>query len=168
MAKYSIELKLEVINYCKENNCGSRVCAKHFNIDVSTIKLWRRKYEKWGVKGLLKNKRTYDGNFKLSVIEYMHKNNLSLRETMLHFNLSGISLIQKWEYIYNTKGSQVFLNSNPEKNVNNNMSENNKKNNKKVNEHLLNELEYLRMENEYLKKLNALVQKRIKRENKKK
>ena len=45
-----------------------------------------------------------------------------------------------------------------------------KKNNKNVNENedLLEEVQRLRMENEYLKKLNALVQERIKHENKKK
>ena len=43
----------------------------------------------------------------------------------------------------------------------------NKKNVDK-NEDLLKEVQQLRMENEYLKKLNALVQERIKRENKKK
>ena len=36
------------------------------------------------------------------------------------------------------------------------------------NKNLLKEVQRLRMENEYLKKLNALVQERIKRENKKK
>ena len=35
-------------------------------------------------------------------------------------------------------------------------------------EDLIEEVQRLRMENEYLKKLNALVQERIKRENKKK
>ena len=43
-----------------------------------------------------------------------------------------------------------------------------KKLNKDVEEDLIAENQRLRMENEYLKKLNALVQKRIKRENKKK
>ena len=45
-----------------------------------------------------------------------------------------------------------------------------KKNKKNVNENedLLEEVQRLRMENEYLKKLNALVQERIKRENEKK
>ena len=38
----------------------------------------------------------------------------------------------------------------------------------KENEDLIAEVQRLRMENEYLKKLNALVQERIKRENKKK
>lgn len=39
---------------------------------------------------------------------------------------------------------------------------------KKIEEDLISENQRLRMENEYLKKLNALVQERIKRENKKK
>ena len=43
-----------------------------------------------------------------------------------------------------------------------------KKLNKDVEEDLIEEVQRLRMENEYLKKLNALVQERIKRENKKK
>ena len=43
-----------------------------------------------------------------------------------------------------------------------------KKLNKEVEEDLIEEVQRLRMENEYLKKLNALVQERIKRENKKK
>jgi transposase len=43
-----------------------------------------------------------------------------------------------------------------------------KKLDKKIEEDLIAEVQQLRMENEYLKKLNALVQKRIKRENKKK
>ena len=43
-----------------------------------------------------------------------------------------------------------------------------KKLNKDIEEDLIAENQRLRMENEYLKKLNALVQERIKRENKKK
>ena len=51
-----------------------------------------------------------------------------------------------------------------------NMSSKQSKIKKDINntENLLEEIQHLRMENEYLKKLNALVQERIKRENEKK
>lgn len=48
------------------------------------------------------------------------------------------------------------------------LKENKKKLNKDIEEDLIAENQRLRIENEYLKKLNALVQERIKRENKKK
>ena len=48
------------------------------------------------------------------------------------------------------------------------LKENKKKLNKDIEEDLIAENQRLRMENEYLKKLNALVQERIKRENNKK
>ena len=48
------------------------------------------------------------------------------------------------------------------------LKENKKKLNKDIEEDLIAENQRLHMENEYLKKLNALVQERIKRENKKK
>ena len=48
------------------------------------------------------------------------------------------------------------------------LKENKKKLNKDIEEDLIAENQRLRMKNEYLKKLNALVQERIKRENKKK
>ena len=48
------------------------------------------------------------------------------------------------------------------------LKEDKKKLNKDIEQDLIAENQRLRMENEYLKKLNALVQERIKRENKKK
>lgn len=48
------------------------------------------------------------------------------------------------------------------------LKEDKKKLNKNIEQDLIAENQRLRMENEYLKKLNALVQERIKRENKKK
>lgn len=48
------------------------------------------------------------------------------------------------------------------------LNEDKKNLNKDIEEDIIAENQCLRMENEYLKKLNALVQERIKRENKKK
>lgn len=54
MSKYSIDLKLKVINYCIDNHCGCEICAKHFEIDSSFVKIWIRKYKEFGINGLKK------------------------------------------------------------------------------------------------------------------
>ena len=167
MSKYSLDFKLQVINYCIENYCGYRVCAKHFNIDVTCVKQWKRKYEKFGIDGLVKNKRKYDGNFKLNVIKYMHSNHLSLTQTAIHFNIGCKKIVKKWEQIYYEEGPQALYEERRGK-IKNMSSKIKNKLNTEEEENLISEVQRLRMENEYLKKLNALVQERIKRENKKK
>lgn len=154
MSKYSTEFKLEVVMFCIEGNYGYRYTAKHFNIpSASDVRKWVRRYKEHGVNG---------------VIEYMHTNHLSLQETAYHFNLANNSIVGKWERIYYEKGPQaLYLKQRGRKK---NMSSNPKKKqlSKEVKEDLIAENQRLRMENEYLKKLNALVLERIKQENKKK
>ena len=170
MSKYSNEFKLKVVQYCINEHHGFRKAAKHFNIASKTsVKLWVKKYEEHGVKGLIKNKKSsYSGDFKQKVIEYMHANHLSCQETTHHFNLGGTSVVTKWERIYYEEGPQGLYKDQSGRLRNMNSKQKKKKIDKEVEEDLIAENQRLRMENEYLKKLNALVQERIKRENKKK
>ena len=170
MSKYSNEFKLEVVQYYLKNHGGYGITAKHFNIPSPTaVKKWVKGYEEHGPKGLLKNKKSsYSGDFKIHVIEYMHKNHLSLTETASHFNLSGANRVAKWERIYYEKGPQGLYIDRRGRPRNMSSKPKKKKLDKEVEEDLIAENQRLRMENEYLKKLNALVQERIKRENKKK
>jgi len=111
-------------------------------------------------------KSSYSGEFKQYVVEYMHSNHLSATETAIHFRLNT-PVVLKWERIYyeeapqglyiERRGKLKKMSSKPKK----------KKIDKEVEENLIEEVQRLRMENEYLKKLKALVQERIKRENKK-
>jgi transposase len=96
----------------------------------------------------------------------MHINHLSATETAIHFRIQA-SAVLKWERIYYEEGSQALYQERRGRPKNMN-SKPRKKKNVNENEDLLKEVQRLRMENEYLKKLNALVQERIKRENKKK
>ncbi len=170
MSKYSNEFKLEVAKYCVEEYHGYSNTAKHFNIpSETTVLLWVRKYKEKGAEGLLKNlKSSYSGNFKKNVVEYMHENHLSATETAIKFNLANHNVVLKWERIYYEKGPQALYEERRGRNKNMSSKPKNKKLNKEVEEDLIAENQRLRMENEYLKKLNALVQERIKRENKKK
>ena len=164
MSKYTNEFKLEVVKHYIEQNHGYESTAKHFKIaTISLVKLWVRKYKKHGVNGLIRNHIKFDGNFKINVLEYMHKNHLSFFETAVHFNIGCAGVVSEWERIYYEKGSQALFKERRGGNRNN-MSNSKKK----IEVDLVVENEKLRMENAYLKKLDALVQERIKRENKKK
>jgi len=169
MSKYSEEFKLEVVNYYLNNCYGFEYVAKQFEIPAwTTIRKWVRKYQEHGYGGLIKNPKTsYSGEFKQNVIEYMHTNHLSCLETAIYFNLAGDYVVSKWERIYYEEGPQSLYIE--RRGRSKKMSSKQKKKlSNEVEEDLIAENQRLRMENEYLKKLNALVQERIKRENKKK
>ena len=170
MSKYSNEFKLEVIKYCIDEHHGYLDTAKHFSISSSTTVLqWVRRYKEKGTEGLIKNlKSSYNGDFKQNVIEYMHTNHLSATETAIKFNLANHNIVLKWERIYYEEGPQALYQERRGRKTNMNSKPRKKKLSKEIEEDLIAENQRLRMENEYLKKLNALVQERINRENKKK
>ena len=111
--------------------------------------------------------------YKQKVLEYMYKNHLSMSEAAVFFNISNESLISKWVKLYEEFGINGFATERRgRKRMNMNKSMKKIKSSKLCNKDeyskLKEENELLKMELEYLKKLNALVQERIKRENKKK
>lgn len=71
MTKYNENLKLKVVKYVIEENHSTYEASKVFEITVSPVKLWVRKYQEHGLKGLLKNRIKYYGNFKLNMIKYI-------------------------------------------------------------------------------------------------
>ena len=164
MAKYSAEFKLEVVKYYLEKNCGYVNTANHFgNISYVAVLKWVRKYKEHGEKGFYKNKKSsYSVEFKHNVIEYMHKNHLSCTETAIHFNLGNNYIVSKWERIYYEEGPQALFRERRGRSKNMSSKPRKKKLSKEVEEDLIAEVQRLRMENAYLKKLQALVQKRTK------
>ena len=165
MSKYSVEFKLEVVKYYEENRCGYETTANHFNVGFACVQRWVNKYKLHGVKGLIKNQQQYDGKFKQNVVEYMHNNHLSLQETAIHFNLAGDWVVSKWERIYYEEGPQGLYQERRGRSKNMSSKPRKKEMSKEVEEDLIAEVQRLRMENAYLKKLQALVQKRTKPKN---
>lgn len=162
MGKFSNEFKLEVIQYYLKNG-GLKRTANHFNIGSDlTVTRWVKKYQKHGPAGLLKNIYKYDGKFKQDVVEYMHDNHLSLNETAMHFNLGNHDIVGKWERIYYEEGPQALYEERRGRNKNMSSKPSKKKLSKENEEDLIEEVQRLRMENAYLKKLQALVQERTK------
>lgn len=163
MSKYSSEFKLEAVQYYLDGKGGFLATAKHFGVNHELLRGWVKKYQQHGLEGLLKQKvSSYSGDFKLSVIEYMHSNHLSLAETAFHFRLANHNIVNKWERIYYEEGPQGLYKERRGRNKNMNSKPRKKKLSKEVEEDLIAENQRLRMENAYLKKLQALVQERTK------
>lgn len=108
------------------------------------------------------NKR-YTPEFKKTVIETMMKEKLSYQETARVFAISGHERIRSWERIYLTDGPEGFAVERRGRGSKGRPT----KLPKQVEEDLLAEVQRLRAENEYLKKLQALVLEDERRQRKK-
>ncbi len=97
------------------------------------------------------NKR-YTPEFKIKVVETMHREKLSYRETAHQFDIPN-SRVTAWERIYLEEGAEgLYVERRGRKSTGRSP-----KIKKEVEEDLIAEVQRLRAENAYLKKLNALV-----------
>ena len=174
MAKSTYEQRLKAVLDVIEKHMSYKSAGRLMGFDDETVRGWVKLYEAFGVEGLTLKHGTYSGEFKQHVVEYMHENHLSIFETSVLFGIPSKTTVGKWEHKYCEEGPQALHGENRgrKKNMTSNKPKEQKKNKEKMNnesqEDLIAEIERLRMENAYLKKLNALVQERIARENGKK
>lgn len=106
-----------------------------------------------------KKQKTYRGTFKVEVIETMRKENLSCKETTRRFGIRSATQVERWERIYLEEGKEALL---VERRGRASAASGTQKGrkpklDKQVEEDLIAENQRLRMEIDYLKKLNALV-----------
>ena len=110
------------------------------------------------------NKR-YTGEFKQEVVETMMREKLSYTEAARQFEVSNHQRVASWERIYIEEGPQGLY---VERRGRGSKGRPSKKLTPEVEEDLLAEVQRLRAENDYLKKLNALVAERVRQERKQK
>jgi len=164
MSKHSLETKFEVVQFVLEKNNSQREAERNFGISQGNIQKWIDVYTLHGIEGLATKNGTYTGDFKISVIEYMHKNGLSARKTAAEFNIPSYTTVCKWERIYLQEGALALHIEKRGRSAKMKTEKKLKKSqlNSEIEEDLIAEVQQLRMENEYLKKLNALIQEREK------
>lgn len=170
MSKYSYEDKLNAVLRVTEQSMSINESARILGTAYEHVRRWVKRYEKFGSEGLTKKAGYYSGEFKISVIEYMHKNNLSLSEVAVEFGIPSDNTVGKWERIYYEEGKDALLEERRGRSKKLTSAKKGRPPKKDVNENedLLAEVQRLRMENDYLKKLNALIQEREKQQQKSK
>ena len=108
--------------------------------------------------------RKYTGEFKVQVVETIRDENLSYTEALKRFNIPTHSTILRWERIYLEEGREaLFEERRGRAKISDGVKKGRpKKLSKEVEDDLVKENQRLRMENEYLKKLDALIRSRQK------
>jgi transposase len=160
---YSNELKLEIVQRYLKGDISLKDLAEKYHVGKSDIQKWKAAYIEHGIAGLTTTHGTYTGDFKVAVVEYMHTTGASMRQTAAHFNIPSMKSVNDWERIYYEEGKEALYEERRGRAHKMGTKKPRKpKNDVQTNEDLLAEVQRLRMENEYLKKLNALVQEREK------
>ena len=169
MSKYTFEEKFEAVQRVLDG-MSIHESARIMGVSFAQVQRWFHLYENHGWEALKKGGASYDGTFKVMVVEYMHSNHLSYASTAAYFGVKCDSNVANWERIYYEEGPEGLLRKKPRgrppKYMGNKKTVSQKKElSEATKEDLIAEVQRLRMENEYLKKLRALVQERIDREN---
>ena len=162
---FSEEFKMMVVQYVL-NGHSYRETSKKFGVSTTPIEKWVGLYKHHGVEGLISRnlvgrQKGFDGEFRLKVLQYKQEHNLSCTQTATHFCIDVVTVC-RWDKKFREKGVQgLMMEQKPT------MPAKEKKTQeelelKEENKRLAEEIKWLRMENDYLKKLNALIQKREK------
>jgi transposase len=168
MKEHTFQFKLSVVEHYLGSAEGYKAVAAHHDIAHSLVRRWVAFYRAHGAEGLQQRQcRSYNAEFKLSVLQYMWDNKLSYAETAAKFNIRGQCYIGVWERSFLGGGMDALKPisrgrkrkmPDPKTNSSPSPAPERPDDESRSREELLKELNYLRMENAYLKKLKALVQ----------
>jgi transposase len=165
LAKIMNEEKIKTVKRYLEGKDGYLTIAKEIGVHRKIVQYWVRRYEFHGEKAFSNSYTNYSLEYKLDVLKYMNENGTSIFETAAIFNLPSDSTLRQWQNLLESHGVDALKSKKKGR-------PRMKKDTKKTMpiegsvEALQAEVERLRMENAYLKKLNALVQNKGKSPNK--
>ena len=169
MSKLTREDKIKIYERRKNGETIPSL-AKAFDIQESNIKYLIALIEKYGYDILRKDKnRAYSKDFKLQIINRILISHESVNSVAIDVGLASSSILHNWLLKFKENGYNVVEKKKGRKPKSMTKL---KKNDKTLSEkekikQLEDEILYLKAENEYLKKLRALVQERELKEKKK-
>ncbi len=171
MSKYTTQFKLSAITAFLERGRGFRRIAAQFQMDPTLLRRWVESYRLHGEASLSSTGQRYSALFKFSVLQRMWRDSLSLRRVAALFNLGDSSQVGRWQRQYYSGGIKALEPGRKGRNIA--MPKPPAKPRKPAapltapepaHKTLLDELQYLRMENAYLKKLGELGEAVMRRE----
>ncbi|ANU22935.1 transposase [Planococcus donghaensis] len=156
MAKFKVEDKIRAVREYLTGHDSMNEVAKRYGVNKRGFHQWIELYQHHGVEGLMKRYTNYTPEFKMDVLNFMNDTGASPMKAAAVFNIPSRTTVMKWEKALDQSGMDALISK---QRGHPSMKEKSKKpvSPKKPTESLQEEVERLRMENAYLKKLNALV-----------
>ncbi|EBC1278396.1 IS3 family transposase [Salmonella enterica] len=158
MAKFTLEFKKEVSEKYLEDELSLKSVARMYDISPCTVRKWAYAYREHGIGVLTGKKGRYSADFKLMVVKEVVDDCFSVRETAVKHGIPAFGTVCTWLEKYRKHGEDAFTRKNkkiipvPDKSVTPVPPL------PALIDVEREELEQLRVENAYLKKLKALVQ----------
>jgi transposase len=160
--KYSLSFKEAAVSRVVGGKSSVSQVAALLEINIDMLRSWVRYYRAFGAAGLERQNNRYSAFFKMKVINAYFRESLSLKATCLRFHIPCAAVLSRWLRIYEQEGSVGLKIEKRGKRKSMALKKPTTKGTKvKTREQELEEeLAYLRLENQYLKKLQALIQKK--------
>jgi transposase len=162
--RYSAAFKIRIAKAYLGGGIGHKALAHKYGVGFAKVRLWTKLYKAHGPSGLSRKYSHYSAKFKLSVLRRMWAKRLSYFDTAAIFNIRNRCCLAQWERLYREGGVEALeprkggrrktMNDPKEK------PPSERSDAERSQEELIAELNQLRMENAYLKKLDALVRAR--------
>ncbi len=98
--------KLEILHFYEEQGYSIAYTCRHFNVSPSAFKLWRKQYERYGVKGLQTHgvQRKYTQEQKKVAVQDYLSGKYSQLETILQYDISSTAVLRRWVNKYTSHG----------------------------------------------------------------
>lgn len=162
MGKFTREVKHQAVQRFLNDSVSYRELAKEIGVDNSVLRYWVMLFKHHGDQAFCFPYTNYTPAFKLRVIHFINETKNSIREASAIFHIPDPCMVRRWKKKWEIGGEDALeikgkgssaMSSHDQKKKN----EKDYSDNPSIKE-MKKELDHLRMENAYLKKLRALVQ----------
>lgn len=156
MAKYDEQFKTRVVRAYLRGVDGIKTLAVEHGLPYSLLRRWVQSYRVHGVAGLRRQSASYSASFKQAVLLKIRREGLSDTQAAVLLGIRSTGHIARWRAQYDAGGIDALVRKRrgasmphkyPPKPAAKDMTH----------EELQQELAYLRAENDYLKKMKALI-----------
>lgn len=160
MKKYRTEFKLEVVQSFLAGEGGTKLLARRWSLPEEKIRTWVSHYRLHGIDGLRPKRSNYSAQFKLQVLSHQDREQLSSRQVAAIYDIRNPNQVVVWRRNLEQGGSDALVNRKqgcPKKKPERRCPEPSHMVATESEQTLREEIELLRAEVAYLKKLHALI-----------